>query len=196
MERPFAQLVSLACHDLRTPLATIHGFARTLIRRDDLGHPVDRYIGMIDAASEQMAELLDALAVVARIEDGRYDPARQDVDTAGLARAAAERLGPERVTTGGSGALVAVDSQASTRAVAAFAECALRHGGLERVDVTAHGPELAVSPVSEAVAPIILGDELRDLGAAVSRRVVEALGGSLELAGETLRIRLPPASAG
>ena len=28
----FARLVSLACHDLRTPLATVHGFATTLSR--------------------------------------------------------------------------------------------------------------------------------------------------------------------
>ena len=193
MERRFAQLVSLACHDLRTPLATIQGFARTLIRRGDLGDPVGRYIGMIDAASEQMVELLDSLAVAARIEDGRYDPARQDVDTAELARHAAERLGAERVTLGGGGGLVAVDAQASKRAIAAFAECALRHGGLERVEVTADGPDVTISPVGDAVAPIILGDDLRDLGAAVSRRVVEALGGSVELADETLRIRLPAA---
>ena len=26
----FARLVSLACHDVRTPLATVHGFAKTL----------------------------------------------------------------------------------------------------------------------------------------------------------------------
>src|SRR5215471_11026002 len=31
-ETYFARLVSLACHDLRTPLATVHGFARTLAR--------------------------------------------------------------------------------------------------------------------------------------------------------------------
>ena len=32
----FAQLVSLACHDLRTPLATATGFAHTLQRLDSL----------------------------------------------------------------------------------------------------------------------------------------------------------------
>ena len=29
-DNAFARLVSLACHDLRTPLATVHGFATTL----------------------------------------------------------------------------------------------------------------------------------------------------------------------
>ena len=146
---------------------------------------------MIDAASEQMAELLDSLAVAARIEDRRYDPGRQEIDTAELVRAAAERLGPERVAGSGEGAVVLVDVEAGKRAVAAFAECALRHGGLKRVDVAADGPAVRISPVGPAVAPIILGEDLRDLGAAVSRSVVEALGGSVELADDRLIVRLP-----
>jgi len=31
-DNQFARLVMLACHDLRTPLATVHGFAHTLAR--------------------------------------------------------------------------------------------------------------------------------------------------------------------
>ncbi len=69
----FSQLVGIACHDLRTPLATVHGFARTL-QRSPLGEPADRYVEMIDLASLQIAELLEELALVARIESGRYEP--------------------------------------------------------------------------------------------------------------------------
>src|SRR6266542_2958494 len=42
----FPRLVSLAAHDLRTPLATIHGFAQTLLRMGDLQEPNDRYMTM------------------------------------------------------------------------------------------------------------------------------------------------------
>src|SRR5262249_10055057 len=70
----FPRLVSLACHDLRTPLATVHGFARTLSRRTELAPPADRYMEMIEAAAGQLAELLDELSLAARIESGRYDP--------------------------------------------------------------------------------------------------------------------------
>jgi hypothetical protein len=38
---------------------------------------------------------------------------------------------------------------------------------------------------------VLLGDELRDLGAAVAVRVVRAQGGSVELDGDTLSVRLP-----
>jgi hypothetical protein len=37
----------------------------------------------------------------------------------------------------------------------------------------------------------VLGEELRDLGAAVAVRVVRALGGSVDLDGDTLTVRLP-----
>ncbi len=50
------------------------------------------------------------------------------------------------------------------------------------------GRSLALSPVVEAAAPVVLGDEIRDLGALVARIVIEQLGGSLALAGETLRV--------
>src|SRR5438105_3818369 len=59
----FARLVSLACHDLRTPLATVHGFARTISRTGDLQEPQSRYVEMIEAASGQLAELLEELSL-------------------------------------------------------------------------------------------------------------------------------------
>ena len=77
----FSLFVSLACHDLRTPLATVSGFAYTLERGDDLGDPAARYVSMIVAAAEQIAELLDALGVATRIEAGRYELALIEVDT-------------------------------------------------------------------------------------------------------------------
>jgi signal transduction histidine kinase len=72
-EDTFARLVSLAVHDLRTPLATVSGFARTL-QRTSLGDPTDRYIEMMVAASAQLADLLEEVGLVARIEGDRWEP--------------------------------------------------------------------------------------------------------------------------
>ena len=187
----FPRLVSLAAHDLRTPLATIHGFAQTLVRMGDLGEPKQRYLEMIDAASRQLAELLDELGTATRIESGRYEPNLQPVDTRALADAAAEELGHERVAVAGDGAEVHVDEEATQRGVAALAQAALRHGGLEQVDVRVDGPTLTISPITASSGPVVLGEELRDLGAAVAVRVVHALGGSVELDGDRLLVRLP-----
>jgi signal transduction histidine kinase len=187
----FPKLVSLAAHDLRTPLATVSGFAKTLIRTEELGDPASRYVEMIDAASTQMVELLDELGLAARIEAGRYQPSLREADTLELARTAAATLGDDRVRTGGQGGTVRVDLESTQRAVSALARCALRHGGVELVDVTADGPELAIAPITPASAPVVLGQDLRDLGAAVAVLLVGALGGSVEVEGEVLRVRLP-----
>jgi signal transduction histidine kinase len=190
-EERFAKLISLACHDLRTPLATVYGFARTISRADGLDPTLVSYSEMIEAASRQLAELLDELSLAARIEGSRYDPKLESVTTGELAAAAAERLGPERVGVSGDGARVTVDPEATKRSVSALVQCALRHGGLERVDVVADGQELRVSPITPASAPVVLGEDLRDLGAAVAVMHVACLGGSVAVDGETLTVRLP-----
>jgi signal transduction histidine kinase len=189
-EPSFAVFVSLACHDLRTPLATVSGFAHTLDRLEELDEPASRYVGMILAASEQLAELLDELGLVARIEGGRYEPALVEVDTLQLATVAAGLVG-EQADADGTGATVRVDREPTERAVAALARCALRHGALDRVHIRADGKDVLVEPVNAHAAPIVLAEELKDLGAASARRLVEAVGGSLSLESEVLRVRLP-----
>ena len=187
----FAQVVSLACHDLRTPLATISGFAKTLTRMQDLGEPLARYLGMIEAASDQLAELLDDLGVAARIESGRYDPPRRETDTLELARGAAERFADGAVAVEGPGGGVSVDVTGTERAVYNLARCAIRHGGIDRLTLHADEQELRFAPIAPAAAAIVTAEDLRDLGAAVAGRVIEAQGGDTRLDGETLVVRLP-----
>jgi signal transduction histidine kinase len=186
----FSRFVSLACHDLRTPLATVGGFAHTLERADDLGDPASRYVSMMRAAAEQMGELLDALGLVARIEAGRYEPALVESDTLELVQRAAERLG-EKAVASGSGATVRVDRGPVEVGLAALALCSVRHGGLEQAELVAAGETVEIAPVPEAAAPIVLAEDVKDLGAATARRLIEAIGGSLTLEGERLFVRLP-----
>jgi signal transduction histidine kinase len=187
----FPKLVSLACHDVRTPLATVHGFVKTLARMSELEPPADRYVEMIDEASGQMAGLLDALSRAARIEGGRYDPVFREADTLELAQSAQERLGGDRVHVSGEGATISTDLEATDHGVSALVRCALRYGGLDVVTVVVRGTELDVAPVTAASSRVVLGEDLRDLGAAVAVRAIAALGGSVTLAGETLTIRFP-----
>jgi signal transduction histidine kinase len=185
----FARLVSLACHDVRTPLATVSGFAKTLTRQVELAEPASRYVEMIEAATAQIAELVDELGLAARIESRRYEPTLRATTTLALARAAARRLGEERVHLAGDGAALSTDVDAAERAVAALVQCALRHGGLDEVRVVAR-EEIEIAPITPASAPVVLGEDLRDLGAAVAVQLIRALGGSVALDDETLRVRL------
>ena len=98
-EDSFTRFVSLACHDLRTPLATVSGFAHTL-QQQEIGQPADRYVEMIQAASGQIAEILDELGLAARIEAGRFSPNLTEADTLELAEAAARLVGEKAVAKG------------------------------------------------------------------------------------------------
>ena len=181
----FPRLVSLACHDLRTPLATIYGFARTLTRMEQQDERTGRYLAMIEEASQQMTELLDDLGAAARIEAGRWEPVLREVDTVELARADDERIAVE-----GEGEAIETDADAVRAALRSLALAALRHGPVGQVSWSVAGRELSLSPVTEAAAVIVTGEEVRDLGSLVARLVIIALGGSLELSGERLHVRL------
>jgi signal transduction histidine kinase len=181
----FSRLVTLACHDLRTPLATVNGFAKTLLRTGGLAEGDRRFVELIDEAAEQMNDLLDLLGLAARIEAGAYDPALREVDTLALVRSA-----DERIDAGGTGETIEADAPALGRALAALAAAALRHGGVEHVAWTVRGRELELAPVTADAARVVTGDDPKELGPLVAGRVLEHAGATLELDGETLRIRL------
>jgi His Kinase A (phospho-acceptor) domain len=181
----FNSVVSLACHDLRTPLATIYGFARTLPRVVELDEKSGRYVQLITEASEQMTALLDQLRVAAQIEGERWEPGLVEADTLELATSE-----DPRVDTTGGGETVETDAVAVARGLEAFAIAAARFGPVERVTWSVDGRTLELSPVTEGAGPVVAGEEVRDLGSIVARAVIEALGGSLELVGETLRVEL------
>jgi signal transduction histidine kinase len=177
----FPSLVSLACHDLRTPLATVQGFAKTLLRLEQLDDEKRaRYLGLIDAASDELVELLDLVSLAARIEDGRYDPVVREADSLELA--------PEGAS--GTGATVMVDPDAVARALSSLARAAARHGGVE-VSTSVDGPRVSIEPVVAEAAPVVLGEEQKDLGAAVAVRLLRALGGDVALESERLTVTLP-----
>lgn len=189
----FTRLVALACHDLRTPLATVHGFAKTL-RRVELAEPAPRYVEMIEAASKQIGDLLEELALVTRIEEGRYTPNLVEVDSLELVRAAAAEV-EEHERVEGAGGPVLVDEEPTRRALGQLIRATRRHGGLDSVAVRVDGATIELGPLTDYSAPVVLGQELRELQAAVAVRLIPELGGSLSRDGDNLRIELPPVSS-
>ena len=188
-EERFAEIVSISAHDLSTPLATVYGFAKTLARTD-LEEPAARYVEMIEAASAQLRDLVDELALVTRIERGRYSPALADADSLELAREACAELG-ERVEVGGEGAAVQVDPDATARALSRLAKAASRHGGIDSVTLVVRGPELEISPLLKNAAGVVTGEELRELGAFAAVEHLKAIGVAVTAEDERLLIRFP-----
>jgi len=177
----FPSLVSLACHDLRTPLATVSGFAKTLLRLEEFDREkTSRYLTLIDAASDELVVLLDLVSLAARIEGGRYDPVLREADSLELA--------PEGAS--GTGTTVNVDPEPVQKALAALARAAARHGGVD-VSTSVDGPRVSIEPVVAAAAPVVLGEEQKDLAAAVAVRLLRVLGADVTLEGERLTVTLP-----
>jgi signal transduction histidine kinase len=185
----FAELVSVACHDILTPLATVYGFARTL-EQLPLEDPAPRYVQMIGAASSQIDELVDQLRLAARIEAGRYEPTLVARDSLELAQEAAARLEEGRVAVAGRGAPVLVDPEPTARALSQLARAAARFGGHDSVSLDVDGAELVVSPLSRTARPVVLGEEARELAAPAAALLIQAIGGALEARDEQLVIRL------
>ncbi|MGH3003723.1 MAG: histidine kinase dimerization/phospho-acceptor domain-containing protein [Gaiellaceae bacterium] len=181
----FPRVVSLACHDLRTPLATIYGFARTLARVGELDERSARFLGMIEEASLQMTSLLDELGTAARIRAGRWEPGMREADTLALALSEDARIDAD-----GEGETIETEVDAVARALESLAIAAVRFGPAAQVAWKVQGRVLDLSPVTAEAGPVLLGEELRDLGSIVARAVVEELGGSISLDGDTLRVRL------
>jgi signal transduction histidine kinase len=181
----FDSVVSLACHDLRTPLATIYGFARTLPRVVALDEKSGRYVQLITEASEQMTELLDELRTLAQIEGKRWEPGLAEANTLELASSE-----DSRIDAAGNGEAIETDAAAVSRGLRALGVAAARFGPVPTVTWTVAGRALALAPVTASAGPVLMGEEIRDLGSIVARFVIEALGGSVELDGETLRVRL------
>lgn len=181
MSTDFARLVSLACHDLRTPLATVHGFAKTLARLEELEpEKVRRYVELISGASDELGELLDLLALAARIESGRYEPVLRDADSRELAPAGAT----------GTGTSVRVDPEPVSRALRSLVRAAARHGGVD-ISVSVEGRRISIGPVVPAAAPIVVGEDPKDLGAAVAVRLLRALGAVVALEDGRMSVDLP-----
>jgi signal transduction histidine kinase len=172
----FARLVSLTCHDLRTPLATIVGFARTLGRTAELDAQSVRWVGLIDAAAHELDELIDVLSIAARIERGEYDPPRVATPITTLVDAGA----PE-----GS---VLVDESAAKTALSALLRAAERHGKVTTPTWRADGRELLLGPLTPQAALVVSGADERDVGALIGLRVLRVFGATVALRGDALAV--------
>jgi signal transduction histidine kinase len=186
----FLQSMRTACHDLRTPLAVVSGFAKTL-GRTELEPPIDRHVKMIVDASEQLEELLDELAILVSIEGGRFDPHLDEIDSLALARAAAAELDPGRVEVSGVGQTVRVPEKDTRRAIRQLSRAASRHGGIDSVELAVDGAIVRISPVTRSSAPVLLGEDPKELGAIAASSLIRALGGSVDAEDDALIVRLP-----
>lgn len=89
--------VSLAAHELRTPLASITGYVEMLLDGDagQLNAAQNEYLSTIDASAQRLLRLTRDLLDVARIESGRLQLSLQTVNLRDLLSAVAVEQKPQ-----------------------------------------------------------------------------------------------------
>jgi two-component system, OmpR family, phosphate regulon sensor histidine kinase PhoR len=83
VRRDFVANVS---HELKTPLTSISGYAETLLGDTADGDTTRRFLVTILNNARRMQRLVDDLLDLSRIEAGRWQPTRSEVDVAAVAR--------------------------------------------------------------------------------------------------------------
>jgi hypothetical protein len=187
----FPEVISRACHDLRTPLASAYGFARTLERLGAVEGDNARYLAVVVEAAEELGRLIDCLALLARAEDGRLVLDPSEVDSSELAVAALQLVPGDRVSQHGAGALIEVDRNRAVSAVGWLGEAAVHAVPGEDPLVLDARPDgsFAIGPLSAVMADRFV-DGAGDLRALAALAVARAHGGTLAREDDRVVLRL------
>lgn len=88
--------VSLAAHELRTPLAVMHGYADLLLEEalGPLNEPQRESLLTLRRGSNRLLELVNHLLDLARLEAGRMELVLNPLDLGALVQTAAREFGP------------------------------------------------------------------------------------------------------
>ncbi len=87
------RFLSLAAHELKTPLTSIKGFSYALARRLERGEPCDpRSVEVLERQAERLHGLLEEMLEVSRLETGRFVLHQEPCELAELVEAARRSL--------------------------------------------------------------------------------------------------------
>jgi signal transduction histidine kinase len=203
------RFLSLAAHELKTPLTSIKGFSYSLARRLEKGEPCDpKHVQVLERQAERLHALLEEMLEVSRIETARFTLHQEPCELLELAEASRRslrRLGQDAdLELKVAPALpLQADRERIERALTAMVLHARPHGQprLEAVRIQGHA-EVRVSWQGEPLAEPHRALEPRweaapgsrqGLGMAlvVARRVAELHGGNLRAEPNALVLSLP-----
>ena len=224
IERQQQELLAMAAHELRSPLAGIKGSAQLMRRRSAYN---ERSVDAIVTQADRLGRLVDDLLVASLIEADRLQLATEETDLVAEARSAAESLGVNeseiRVESSADPVVAAVDRQRLGQVLTNLLTNAVKYapeGGEIVVRVDRDAKEARIAVVDRG--PGIPGEALPHLfdrfyraagavgrapglglGLYICRRIAEAHGGRLEVESEpgrgstfTVVLPLPAGSVG
>jgi signal transduction histidine kinase len=221
----FADMISKIAHELRSPLTSVKGFSATLIGRWDRFTDEQRFelVEAIHSDAERMGRIVSEVLDLARLESDRLELHRTQVELGEIAAKAAEHVsrlpGSDRVEIDVPAGLVAhVDGDRIEHVLTNLIENAVKFSeegaitvrgkaidGIVEVSVTDSGVGIepdrlsaifsGPGPTGQKATPLGTG-----LGLYLSRKLVQAHGGTLEVAstqgeGSTFTMQVPAGTA-
>jgi len=222
-----SDFIAIASHELRTPLTAIQGSIKTL-RRTDIdvsAEDLQEFLAILDRQAERLARLVEDLLMVSHIDAGGVSLRMEDVQLhdamSDVLAEIGHRAGRVSVAIPTDVPAFHTDGHRLRQVVRNLVDNALKFSSDQTtVRVTAHhdGSTLLLEVTDEGhgISPEDLerifdrfyqvGGSLRrhgdgfGLGLYITRRLVEALGGSIEVSsahseGTTFRVRLPAVRA-
>jgi len=204
-ERLKSDLVNTVSHELRTPLSGVLGFTKLLLSREFDPETRRHYLGIVDAQARRLSDLLDDFLDVRRIEEGRFERARELVDMATLLQEEAQLYSQQSprhevaveidhaplAVVGNPDRLRQVIGNLISNAIkyspqgGIVSVTAERENGSVRVEVHDDGMGIPLSQQPQIFTKFFRGDAAASgitgtgLGLAVSRDIVESHGGRI-----------------
>lgn len=185
-----------ACHELRSPLAVVYGFARMLESSSNLDEAATaKYVGQIVRSAERLDHMLDDLSKIGRIAASRmpaqidHVPLRSVVDDLCATSTNDGRL---RVDPGAD-VTVKADPAWLTESLQAIVDGLCFEDGIDVRLTWRHEPhEVQLHIVPNSSFPMIdVEPDKSGLGISLARMRIIAMGGSFEGSGDRVVITLP-----
>jgi signal transduction histidine kinase len=219
-----SDFVAITSHELRTPLTAIRGFVNTLIRNRERisDQQVVDFMHIIDRQTARLARLVEDLLLVSRIEAGTIRLHAEDVDLERFLHEAVASFRPEdrtriTLTVHADGERVRIDPDRADQVLRNLVDNALKFSaedapvwvaarlieGSIQVTVTDRGPGIPPQHLPHIferfhqVEDVLTREaEGAGLGLYITKRLVEAMGGSIEVrsavgVGSTFAVTLP-----
>lgn len=193
------RLLANISHDLRTPIASIAGYVDALQR--GLGDDPQRFLSVIAAKADDLAQLTDDLFYAARLDAGDLDLKRGPVDLAEAVRRSVLGFEPQLASAGAfvdvhvpdQRCVVNGDTSAVARILSNLVANSVRHGGgtgTLAVDMTASRADYLVRISNDGPALPADVERIFDrgvtgpaggtgLGLAIARELAERMGGAV-----------------
>ncbi len=189
-------LRSLA-HDLRTPLASVYGFAKTIERLGDPDERTRRFLTLIQDAAVDLERQIDLAGVTGHALSPGFEPVRAEITLRAFGLRIEGDLAPR--TDGRSFdidldsiARIETDPERASRAVALLLEACLRNDpGLTKARLRFVGDALAIERLPPAIAATF-NDHGRDLQLETAKTLLGICGGRAEVDDDgVIRVTFP-----